>query len=121
MQLEELEEEYKTQIRHINTYLQTIYSDKFQKIAMVSVPNTTINKLITPKELQKTEVLRMHKMKMSLKRFVFLLENQPQQTSTDFSNLSDKINSLDTKEEIKNFSGLIKYVVLLYHSYLHLS
>lgn len=61
-------------------------------------------------ELQKTEVLRMHKMKVSLKRFVNLLEDVPQ-TASEFSQLSERINVIDTKEEIRNFSALVKYAV----------
>jgi hypothetical protein len=91
--LKEIEGEHKMHIRHTNTYLQLVYSEKFHKIAS---------------ELQKTEILRMHKMKISVKRFVTLLEDLPQQTAEDFANLSEKINSLDTKEEIKNFGYLIK-------------
>lgn len=33
--MDEHEEEYKVHIKHVNTYLQTVYADKFQKIAMV--------------------------------------------------------------------------------------
>jgi hypothetical protein len=33
--MEELEQEYKAHITHTNTYLQAVYSEKFQKIAMV--------------------------------------------------------------------------------------
>eukprot|EP00026_Physarum_polycephalum_P001989 Phypoly_transcript_01993.p1 GENE.Phypoly_transcript_01993~~Phypoly_transcript_01993.p1 ORF type:complete len:766 (+),score=95.14 Phypoly_transcript_01993:705-3002(+) len=90
--IEQLEQDYKAHISHTNTYLQVNYSEKFQKMAM---------------ELQKTEILRMHKMKVSLKRFVNLLEEDPQ-TVSDFLQLSERINLIDSKEEIKNFSSLIK-------------
>lgn len=54
-------------------------------------------------------------MKTSLKKFLNVFEELPQQSAADFTNLSEKINSLDTKEEIKNFTALVRLVQFIIH------